>query len=93
LTYIDPYIGFNYLNSFTPVLMAIFGGMGQPYGPILGAVVFSYLREVLITRFPYYYMLLIGIILLLVILYLPNGLAGLIQKWQKRRLERQHATA
>ena len=92
LTYIDPYIGFNYLNSFMPVLMAIFGGMGQLYGPVLGAVVFSYLREILITRFPYYYMLLIGIILLLVILYLPNGLVGLIQKWQRRRLERQHAT-
>jgi branched-chain amino acid transport system permease protein len=93
LTYIDPYIAFDINNSFMPVLMAILGGMGQLYGPILGAVVFSYLREVLITRFPYYYMLLIGIILLVVILYLPNGLAGLIQKWQKHRSERQHATA
>jgi branched-chain amino acid transport system permease protein len=93
LTYIDPYIAFNYLNSFMPVLMAILGGMGQLYGPILGAVVFSYLREVLITKFPYYYMLLIGIILLAAILYLPNGLAGLIQKWQERRSEKKHATA
>jgi branched-chain amino acid transport system permease protein len=91
LTYIDPYIAFDPLNSFMPVLMAIFGGMGQLYGPILGAAVFSYLREVLITKFPYYYMLLIGIILLVAILYLPNGLAGLIQKWQKRALGGQHA--
>jgi branched-chain amino acid transport system permease protein len=91
LTYIDPLIAFDLNNSFMPVLMAIFGGMGQFYGPVLGAVVFSYLREVLITRFPHYYMLLIGIILLVIILYLPNGLAGLIHKWQKRRLERQHA--
>ena len=36
-TYIDPYIAFNPLFSFTPVLMAIFGGMGQLYGPVLGA--------------------------------------------------------
>jgi branched-chain amino acid transport system permease protein len=92
LTYIDPYIAFDPLNSFMPVLMAIFGGMGQLYGPILGAVVFSYLREILITRFPYYYMLLIGIILIVIILYLPNGLVGLVQKWQKRRLEKRHAT-
>ena len=91
LTYIDPYIAFDPHNSFMPVLMAIFGGMGQLYGPILGAAVFSYLREVLITRFPYYYMLLIGIILLVAILYLPNGLAGLIQKWHKRALGGQHA--
>jgi branched-chain amino acid transport system permease protein len=93
LTYIDPYIAFDINNSFMPVLMAILGGMGQLYGPALGAVVFSYLREILITRFPYYYLLLIGIILLVVILYLPNGLAGMIQKWQKRWLERQNATA
>jgi branched-chain amino acid transport system permease protein len=91
LTYIDPYIAFDPLNSFMPVLMAIFGGMGQLYGPILGAAVFSYLREVLITKFPYYYMLLIGIILLVAILYLPNGLIGVIQKWRKRALRGQHA--
>jgi branched-chain amino acid transport system permease protein len=91
LTYIDPYIAFDPLNSFMPVLMAIFGGMGQFYGPILGAAVFSYLREVLITKFPHYYMLLIGIILLVAILYLPNGLIGVIQKWRKRALRGQHA--
>jgi len=93
LTYIDPYIAFDINNSFMPVLMAIFGGMGQLYGPVLGATAFSYLREILITKFPYHYMLLIGIILLLAILYLPGGLSGLIQQWQKRRLERQHGAA
>ncbi len=95
LTYIDPYIAFDPLFSFLPVLMAIFGGMGQLYGPILGAAVFAYLREILITEFPYYYMLLFGIILLVVVLYLPNGLVGLIQRWmerwQKRGLGAQHA--
>jgi len=91
LTYIDPYIAFDINNSFMPVLMAIFGGMGQLYGPILGAAVFSYLREILITRFSYYYMLLIGIILLVAILYLPNGLAGLIQTWRKKAWGGQHA--
>jgi branched-chain amino acid transport system permease protein len=40
LTYIDPLIAFDINNSFMPVLMAIFGGMGQFYGPVLGAVVF-----------------------------------------------------
>jgi len=92
-TYIDPYIAFNYFLSFMPVLMATFGGLGYVFGPILGAAVFAYLEEVLITRFPYYYMLVFGIILIIVILYLPNGLVGLLQKWQNRRVERQHAIA
>jgi len=82
-TYIDPFIAFNPLFSFMPVLMAIFGGMGQLYGPIIGAVIFAYLEEFLITRFPYYYMLIFGVILVFAILYMPNGIVGLIQKWRK----------
>jgi branched-chain amino acid transport system permease protein len=79
-TYIDPSIAFNPLFSFMPVLMAIFGGIGRLYGPILGATIFALIEEVLITRFPYYYMLSFGIILIVVILFLPYGLVGLIKE-------------
>jgi branched-chain amino acid transport system permease protein len=90
-TYIDPYIAFNPLFSFLPVLMAIFGGMGHFFGPVLGAVIFGYLEEVLITKFPYYYMLIFGTILVIAILYLPGGLVGLMQKWRKGNLAEQDA--
>ncbi len=90
-TYIDPYIAFNPLFSFMPVLMAIFGGTRRFYGPILGAAVFAYLEETLITRFPYYYMLIFGTVLVVTILYLPDGLVGLIQKVQRRVSGGQHA--
>jgi branched-chain amino acid transport system permease protein len=94
-TYIDPYIAFNALFSFLPVLMAIFGGMGQLYGPITGAAVFAYLEETLLTKFPYYYMLIFGIVLVTAILYLPNGVVGLIerlvQKWRKGGSAEKHA--
>jgi branched-chain amino acid transport system permease protein len=86
-TYIDPSIAFNPLFSFMPVLMAIFGGVGHLYGPIFGAALFAYLEEILITKFPYYYMLLFGTILIVVILFLPSGLVGLIGKWRKGRPE------
>jgi len=91
LTYIDPYVAFNPLFSFMPVLMAIFGGMGQIYGPVIGAAIFAYLQETLQTEFPYYYMLFFGIILVVVILYLPNGLVGLIQKLWRRGTRKKHA--
>ncbi len=90
-TYIDPRIAFNPLLSFMPVLMAIFGGMGQLYGPVIGAAIFAYLGEFLTTRFPYYYMLIFGIIMVVAILFLPNGLVGLIQKLWKRVTGEQHA--
>ncbi|MBA7501199.1 hypothetical protein ES704_03961 [subsurface metagenome] len=90
-TYIDPYIAFNPLFSFMPVLMAIFGGMGQLYGPVIGAAIFSYLEEILLTEFPYYYMLIFGVIMVVAILYMPNGLVGLIQRWRKGGKVGQHA--
>jgi len=87
-TYIDPYIAFNTLFSFMPVLMATFGGMGRFYGPVLGATIFAYLEEILLTRFPYHYMLIFGIILVVTILYLPGGLVGLLQGERVNGLKR-----
>ena len=90
-TYIDPRIAFNPIISFLPVMMAIFGGAGHLYGPVTGAALFTYLEEFLITRFPYHYMLIFGIILVVTILYLPDGLVGVIQKLWKRISEMKHA--
>jgi branched-chain amino acid transport system permease protein len=82
-TYIDPFIAFDTYFSFMPVLMAVFGGMSTFYGPIVGAAVFGLLEELLLTEFPFYYMLMFGVILVVAITYLPNGLVGLIRKWTK----------
>lgn len=90
-TYIDPSIAFNPLYSFMPVLMAIFGGMGQIFGQALGATVLTLLADMLLTKFPYYYMLLYGVILIIVILFLPGGLVGLkdeIRLWLGRKRQR-----
>lgn len=92
-TYVDPYIAFNSLFSFMPALMAIFGGIGPFLGPVWGAGAFGYLQELLLTKFPYYYMLVVGIILIVTILYLPAGLAGLAQQlwWRIPRGKGAHA--
>jgi branched-chain amino acid transport system permease protein len=71
--------------------MAIFGGIGQLYGPVIGAVIFGYLQEVLITKFPYYYMLIFGIVLVAAILYMPAGLVGLVPRLWKRSSGGQRA--
>lgn len=76
-TYIDPSIAFNPLFSFMPILMATFGGMGSITGQIIGAVALTLLADILLTEFPYYYMLIYGVILVAVILFLPGGIVGL----------------
>jgi branched-chain amino acid transport system permease protein len=87
LTYIDPYVAFSVLYSFLPVLMAIFGGIGQIYGPVIGAAVFAYLQEALQTEFPELYMLIFGFVLIGTVLFMPNGLVGAID-WARRKLRR-----
>jgi branched-chain amino acid transport system permease protein len=92
LTYIDPYVAFSILYSFLPVLMAIFGGIGQVYGPMIGAAVFAYLQETLQTEFPELYMLIFGFVLIATVLFMPNGIVGAID-WARRKLSRGGSAA
>lgn len=78
--YIDPGIAFDLNVTFFPVLMAIFGGMMNLIGPVLGAAIFAYLNELLLTRLPELYMLVFGVVMVAAIMYLPNGVMGLFQK-------------
>ena len=80
--YVDPSIAFNLNYSFLPLLMALVGGMGQLYGPVIGALGFAYLRWVLLST--QYYMLIFGGIMILFILFVPGGLASLIEKGRHR---------
>lgn len=93
-TYIDPKIAFNPLYSFIPIFMAIFGGVRYLYGPIIGATIFTYLQEVLTTRFPYYYMLTFGTLMVLMIAYMPEGITGIIRiLWKRKGVEAGHGVA
>ncbi|MDM0111712.1 branched-chain amino acid ABC transporter permease [Variovorax sp. J22R133] len=80
-TYIDPPAVFSPFIGFQTVLIALIGGAASIGGPILAAIVFSLLAETLRLQLPYGYMLVLGLLLVLCVLYLPNGLASL---WQRK---------
>ena len=82
--YVNANIAFSLFYSFMPILMAVFGGMGHLYGPIVGAVIFGYLEKMLRAQLYQYFMLGFGIILVVVILFLPNGIAGLVPTLQDK---------
>ena len=79
-SYIDPGIAFSMETSFLPVLMAMFGGMGNLVGPVLGAVGFTALRDYLVTAYPDAFMLIFGVVLIIAILFMPNGILGVAQQ-------------
>jgi branched-chain amino acid transport system permease protein len=84
LIHVEARIAFNVFNSFVPILMAIFGGMGQLYGQVVGAAIFGYLDRTLRVQLQEYFMLAFGIMLVVVILFLPNGIAGVVPMVQNK---------
>jgi branched-chain amino acid transport system permease protein len=87
-TYIDPTAVFNPLIGLQTVLIAIVGGPLSLTGPLLAALVFSLLAEFLRLQFPYAYLIALGLLLIVAVLYLPYGLAGL---WRHRTAGRAAA--
>jgi branched-chain amino acid transport system permease protein len=83
-TYIEPQIVFNPFIFFQTVLIATIGGTTRLAGPILGAVVFGLLQETLRLNFGHYYLILLGVLLILSVLYIPNGLVSLV-RWNAPR--------
>jgi branched-chain amino acid transport system permease protein len=59
------------------IVAVTIGGWGTLTGPILGSIVFVILREILGRTFPTAYLVLTGIVFVLVILFLPDGLVSL----------------
>jgi branched-chain amino acid transport system permease protein len=82
-TYIDPATVFNPFIGFQTVLIALIGGAATLWGPLLAAVVFSLLAETLRLQVPQAYMMGLGLLLILSVLYLPGGLATL--RWDTFR--------
>ena len=76
-TYIDPHTVFNPFIGFQTVLIALIGGAVTLWGPLIAAIVFSVLAETLRLQAPQVYMMSLGLMLILSVLYLPGGLASL----------------
>jgi branched-chain amino acid transport system permease protein len=82
-TYIEPASVFNPFIGFQTVLIAMIGGAQTLLGPMISAVVFSVLTELLRLQFPYAYLIALGVLLILLVLYLPGGFASLFLRWRK----------
>lgn len=67
---------FNSTQSTLFMTMLLFGGMGNPVGPILGSVILAILNESL-QSFNTYKTLIYGILILITVLFMPKGCYGL----------------
>ncbi len=78
--YIDPGIAFGAHVSVEALVGAIVGGMGTLWGPLLGALVLHALADAtrnLFGQLPGLNMVIYGTVLVLIVMFLPRGLAGM----------------
>jgi len=85
------------VNDWTAfvIFITVIGGIGRVEGPIIGTIVFFLLRQVL-ADLGSLYMLTMGAVAIVVMLWAPKGLWGLIAErfgWQALPLQRRLITA
>jgi branched-chain amino acid transport system permease protein len=75
---VDPTLVY-WTHSGNLVFMTLLGGFASFFGPILGALVFIYLQDTVMSLFPYW-RLVFGAILAALVICAPTGLAGLMTR-------------
>ncbi|MCC2609709.1 MULTISPECIES: branched-chain amino acid ABC transporter ATP-binding protein/permease [Rhizobium/Agrobacterium group] len=92
LTFIEPAAMFSLQTSIQIAMFALIGGLGTVFGPLLGAVLLVPISELArgwlgahalgLHGFVY------GVVLMLVVLFMPNGLMGPVSRFMKQKRER-----
>jgi len=85
--YYNRFVGPEYLNvvqSAEALIMVILGGAGTLLGPAIGAALIVYLED-FVSSMTEHWVLVLGIIYVLVTLFAPRGLIGLVVEFRQRR--------
>ncbi|MFD1380282.1 branched-chain amino acid ABC transporter permease [Fodinicurvata halophila] len=77
--YIEPPDVFDILHSVKPVVIALLGGAGTVVGPVIGAGIFLVMEELVWRNFLSFHSGVLGILIVALIFFLPNGLVGLVR--------------
>jgi len=79
---IEPTSAFNLQTSIEAIVMVMLGGAGTILGPALGAFLYEELRGFLLTAatFSQFQLVIAGVLLLLIVQFVPGGLMGLIYR-------------
>lgn len=87
ITFINPQL-FDAMTSILILIMVVIGGVGSVWGGLVGAVVYVLLGEVLKEIVPIFFtgtggeyeVVFFGLLLVVILIYMPNGLAPALSK-------------
>jgi branched-chain amino acid transport system permease protein len=97
LSYIDPDLAFELIIMLNLIVMTLLGSRGTIWGPVLGAFILFPLSEYLVFWLPstvagQVHLALLGVVLLLVARFMPDGLIVTIGNWYSNRPRRARPT-
>jgi branched-chain amino acid transport system permease protein len=74
--------------SIFAIVFALFGGMGTTWGPLLGTVLLYGLYNYIGVSQPQYFQLIYGLLIVVLVLFLPDGVGSLITTLRGRQARR-----
>ena len=85
MAYIDPPIVFSIVDlSIAMILVAVLGGMGTLWGPVVGALLIVALSEAFRAYFAAAHLIVYGVLIIVAILFMPEGVVGsLAARWPR----------
>jgi branched-chain amino acid transport system permease protein len=87
-TFIDPDIVFFESRTVELVMMTMLGGLGTVGGPVIGAASIYWLRDVVWANFLQYHLIVQGLLLIIIVLFVPEGIIGSLRPGSGTSLSR-----
>ena len=79
-SYIEPGSTFDIKVSIELIIMSLLGGAGTVLGPLIGATIIILGGEYFWTQFPLLHQAILGVLIIIVVLFLPEGIVGFFSK-------------
>jgi len=86
---VDPDV-FLFIYTVTMVIMVVTGGKGTLAGPVVGGIIFGLMPETLraMEIAPEVQWIIYGVLMILVVYFLPEGIVPALRNWWQRRQEK-----
>jgi branched-chain amino acid transport system permease protein len=91
--FLEPPVAFDTVRATEYFIMMLLGGAGTVLGPVVGAFILELMRVLVWERLLVGHQAVVGIVVVLVVLFLPNGLMSKLREWRGRQPERALAAA
>jgi len=83
ITFLDPISAFDITLNVMMIIMAIFGGAGSIFGPLIGALLLASISEVLSTEVTNLASLFFGLVIVVAVIFMPRGLADVMRRFKR----------